>query len=158
MAFLSIPNVSIRGIAVCVPNHVVENRSLDYFTSEEIDNVITMTGIERRYVADENTTCSDLCEKAFNELIEKLGWEKDSIGAVVFVTQTPDYLEPATSCIIQNRLGLSTDCMTIDISLGCSGWVHALSVISALMQNGTIKRGLLLAGDTPTKNCSVNPA
>lgn len=76
--------------------------------------------------------------------------------AVVFVTQTPDYLEPATSCIIQNRLGLSTECMTSDISLGCSGWVHALSVICSLMQNGTIKRGLLLAGDTPTKNCSIN--
>ena len=85
-----------------------------------------------------------------------LGWDKNSVEAVVFVTQTPDYLEPATSCIIQNRLGLSTECMTSDISLGCSGWVHALSVICSLMQNGTIKRGLLLAGDTPTKNCSIN--
>ena len=93
---------------------------------------------------------------AAEELIQRLGWEKHSIEAVVFVTQTPDYYEPATSCIIQNRLGLSTNCMTLDISLGCSGWVHAMSVISALIQNGTIKRGLLLAGDTPSKNCSVN--
>ena len=56
MAFLSIPNVSIKGIAVCVPNHVVENKSLDYFASDEIEKVISMTGIERRYVADEHTT------------------------------------------------------------------------------------------------------
>lgn len=44
--------------------------------------------------------------------------------------------------------------MTLDISLGCSGWVYALSVIASLMQNGTIKKGLLLAGDTITKICS----
>src|SRR5574344_368765 len=98
MAFLSIPNVSIRGIAVCAPGNVVENRSLDFFTSEEIENVISMTGIERRYVADENTTCSDLCEKAFNELIEKLGWERESIEAIIYLSMTEDYPQPNTAC------------------------------------------------------------
>ena len=91
MAFLSIPYVSIRGIAVCAPNKVIENRSLDYFTSEEIENVISMTGIERRFVADDLTTCSDLCEKAFNVLMEKLGWERDSIEAITYLSMTEDY-------------------------------------------------------------------
>lgn len=117
---------------------------------------VEKTGIERHHNSTKDTCSSDLCVSAAKELIKQLGWEKDTIGAVVFVTQTPDYLEPATSCIIQNRLGLPTDCMTLDISLGCSGWVHALSVICSLMQNGTIERGLLLAGDTPSKNCSAN--
>lgn len=83
-----------------------------------------------------------------------MGWEKDSIDAVVFVTQTPDYIVPATSPIIQDKLGLSKECYTLDISLGCSGWVYAMSVLSSLLQNGTMKRGLLLAGDTPVKFCS----
>ncbi len=121
-----------------------------------VDNFIDSTGIERHRNVPKEICSSDLCVSAAEELIQRLGWEKDSIGVVVFVTQTPDYYEPATSCIIQSRLGLSTECMTLDVSLGCSGWVHALSVISALMQNGSIKRGLLLAGDTPSKNCSVN--
>lgn len=55
---------------------------------------------------------------------------------------------------MQQRLGLSKECYTLDISLGCSGWVYALSVIVSLLQNGTIKKGLLLAGDTVTKLCS----
>lgn len=121
-----------------------------------VEDFIATTGIERHRNSPKEICSSDLCVAAADELINQLGWDKNSIGVVVFVTQTPDYLEPATSCIIQNRLGLSTECMTLDISLGCSGWVHALSVITALMQNGSIKRGLLLAGDTPTKNCSVN--
>lgn len=83
-----------------------------------------------------------------------MGWDKSEIEAIVFVTQTPDYILPATSCVLQQKLGLSSDCYTLDISLGCSGWVYALSVISSLLQNGTIKKGLLLAGDTITKLCS----
>lgn len=90
---------------------------------------------------------------ATEKLIEELNWDKSEIEALVFVSQTPDYILPATSCILQQRLGLPKECYTLDISLGCSGWVYALSVISSLLQNGTIKKGFLLAGDTVTKIC-----
>ena len=156
MAYLNINNVAIRGVSACVPKNIVDNKTIYKQEWGDVDAFIESTGIERHRNATKEICSSDLCVSAADELICKLGWDKDSIGIVVFVSQTPDYLEPATSCIIQNRLGLTTDCMTLDISLGCSGWVHALSVISALMQNGTIKRGLLLAGDTPSKNCSLN--
>jgi 3-oxoacyl-[acyl-carrier-protein] synthase-3 len=49
-------------------------------------------------------------------------------------------------------LGLSKDCFALDISLGCSGWVYGLSVISGLMQTGMIKKGILIAGDA-RKQC-----
>ena len=91
---------------------------------------------------------------AAERIIADLGWDKSDIEALVFVTQTPDYILPATSCVLQQKLGLSKECYTLDISLGCSGWVYAMSVITSLMQNGAIKRGLLLAGDTITKICS----
>lgn len=156
MAYLEINNVAIRGISASVPKQIVENRSIYKDEWGGVESFIETTGIERHHNAPTDICSSDLCIAAADKLIAELGWEKNSVEAVVFVTQTPDYLEPATSCIIQNRMGLSTECMTLDISLGCSGWVHALSVICSLMQNGTIKRGLLLAGDTPSKNCSVN--
>ena len=156
MAYLEINNVAIRGISASVPKQIVENRSIYKDEWGGVESFIETTGIERHHNALTDICSSDLCIAAADKLIAELGWEKNSVEAVVFVTQTPDYLEPATSCIIQNRMGLSTECMTLDISLGCSGWVHALSVICSLMQNGTIKRGLLLAGDTPSKNCSVN--
>jgi 3-oxoacyl-[acyl-carrier-protein] synthase-3 len=156
MAFLDINNVAIRGISASVPRQTIENRDIYQQSWGDVEDFMSTTGIERHRNSPKGICSSDLCVSATEELLRQLGWEKESIGAIVFVTQTPDYLEPATSCILQNRLGLSTDCMTIDISLGCSGWVHAFSVLSALMQNGTIKRGLLLAGDTPSKNCSVN--
>ncbi len=112
------------------------------------------TGIKARRRSTQDITASDLCLHAAEKLIAELRWEKSEIEALVFVSQTPDYILPATSCVLQQRLGLSKECYTLDISLGCSGWVYAISVLAALLQNGTIKKGLLLSGDTVTKICS----
>lgn len=155
MAELSVKHVAIAGMAACVPSAVSENRGLKLFGEEGADNFIKSTGIERRRIADRQVCSSDLCEKASNELLAALGWSRESVDCLVFVTQTPDYQLPATSCILQYKLGLSVHCYTLDISLGCSGWVYAMSVISALMSTGQMKRGLLLAGDTPAKLCSA---
>ena len=154
MAFFSIPNVSIRGVAVCAPNHVVENRSLDYFTSDEIENVISMTGIERRYVADEATTCTDLCEKAFNVLIQELGWERDSIDAITYLSMTEDYPQPNTACILHGKLGLTEECFVSNLKQGCPGWILGLSSLATMVSSGQIKRAILLNGDINSRNSS----
>lgn len=153
MAFLKINNVKISGISACCPKYIEDNAEI-YKKWGNYESFFSTTGIAKRRVAPENICASDLCITAAEKLILELGWEKNSIDAVVFVTQTPDYIVPSTSPIIQDKLGLSKDCYTLDISLGCSGWVYALSVIASLMQNGTIQRGLLMAGDTPVKFCS----
>lgn len=154
MAFLKIDNVAIRGIAVCSPEKVVENKSLDFFTTEEIDGVISMTGIERRRVADSETTCSDLCERAFVELTNKLGWEKDSIDAIAYLSMTEDYPQPNTACVLHGRLGLSEDCYVINLKQGCPGWILGMSNLSSLVSTGQIKRAILLNGDINTRNSS----
>lgn len=153
MAFLDIKNVSIKGISACVP--CTKDCISDIYKWGGVNSFCESTGIKARRRACDDTTSADLCQAAAEKLIAELGWNKKEIEILVFVTQTPDYILPATSCLLQYKLGLSKDCYTLDISLGCSGWVYALSVIAALMQNGTIKKGLLLAGDTPTKLCSI---
>lgn len=144
MAFLTVKNVAIVGMAAGVPKQVMSTIS----TTDKYDaaDFIETTGIKEKRFSNDFTT-SDLSYAAANQLITDLGWTKKEIGALVFVSQTPDYLLPATSCILQERLGLSKDCMALDISLGCSGWVYGLSVLSSLMQSGTIQKAILLAGD-----------
>ncbi len=152
MSFLSIPNVVISGIASCVPQEIIENIDSSIFENrDEAQRFIDVTGIERRHVVGTRKICtSDLCVQAANKVLDDLNWDKNDIDCLIFVTQTPDYILPATSCIIQDRLGLSKDCFALDISLGCSGWVYGLSVIASMMQSGMFKKGLLLAGDTTT--------
>lgn len=153
MAFLQIKNIKISGLSVAVPSQIEEISEV-YQKWGEYDSFISTTGIKRHRKASENLCASDLCVAAADQLIQKMGWQREDIEALVFVSQTPDYVLPATSCIIQKRLGLGSHCYTLDISLGCSGWVYALSVIASLMQSGEIKKGLLLAGDTILKLCS----
>ncbi|MDL2224152.1 ketoacyl-ACP synthase III [Bacteroidales bacterium OttesenSCG-928-M06] len=154
MAFFSIRNVDIKGFSCCVPNNQKFNNDLNVLSQEEKDKLIATTGINARYVSSASTCTSDLCITAADKLIEDLKWDKEDIDILIFVTQTPDYILPATSCIIQERLGLKKSCYALDVSLGCSGWVYGLSVLSSLMSCGQIKKGLLLAGDTISKLCS----
>ena len=150
MAVLSIPHVKIKGISACVPPKVEGNKDIPFYTPEEAEKVIATTGIERRHVVNDGITASDLCLKACEPLIEQLGWEKESIDAICYVTQTPDYINQPTGFIIHDKLNLSSHCMVLDLFHGCPGWVVGLSTITSLMSHGTIKRAILLDGDNVT--------
>lgn len=150
MAFISIPNVAIRGISACVPSHVEENIDLPVFKEGEASRVIAQTGIERKHTVESGTTASDLCVKAANKLLEDLGWGKDTIDVIVFVSSSADYVVPPTACIIQEELGLPETCLSIEIKHGCSGWVVGLNSAASLIMGGCLKRALLLCGDTST--------
>ncbi len=150
MAFLKINNVSIEGIVSCVPKHIEKSMDYEYISIEERELFIKSTGIEERRVADEKTTALDLGAQASQYLIEKLNWDKSEIDCIVFVTQSPDYFLPATSILLQNKLGLSKSCMAFDLNLGCSGYIYGLSVISNLVSTGNFKKALLVVGDKST--------
>ena len=152
MAFVEVNSIKIKGLKVCVPGNVVENSSYTVVPESERQEFIEAIGIERRRVAPADVCTSDLCYKAADNLINELGWNKDDIELLVFISQTPDYRMPATSCVLQHRLGLPRTCMTIDISQGCSGYVYGLSVVGSLISSGSIKKALLLVGNTQNKN------
>lgn len=155
MAFQQFDTVTINGIAACVPRNSEENSSLSFFSNtDEFEKFVATTGIERRRVVTEGVCASDLCLAAAERLIEDLQWEKSEIECLIFVSQTPDYKLPATSCVLQSKLGLSKNCMTFDISMGCSGWVYGVSTMASILSSGNIKKGLLLVGDTVTRTKS----
>lgn len=147
MAFLEFKNVRIAGIAAGVPKNISCNLTNPNISSEySPEDYVRTTGVAERRTS--STLCtSDLCYGAAEKLIADLGWNKNEIEALVFVSQTADYILPATACILQDRLGLSKECYATDCSLGCSGWVYGLSQVASLLSNGDIKKALLLVGD-----------
>lgn len=152
MAFLKIENVKISGIAACVPPKRVDNMESDLVEDKkELEKYIGTTGVRYRYIAEEGICSSDLCKTAAERLIDEMGVDKSEIGCLIMVTQTPDYIFPATACILQDRLGLPTTCMSFDITMSCPGWIYGLSVMSSIMSAGKVKKGLLLVGETSTK-------
>lgn len=148
MAFFHFKNVVVTGIAAGVPSQVRNNLESDRRFSSEYENsaFVNVTGVkERRF--DEALTTSDLCFKAAQQLLVDLNWEPKEIDAIIMVSQTLDFILPATSCILQDKLGCSKECYTEDVQLGCSGWVYGLSNVASLLQNGGIKKALLCVGD-----------
>lgn len=148
MAFAQVNNVAVRGISGCVPSQIEENITLPFYSSpEEASKVIEATGIERRHVAPEGTTASDLCLHAAERLLSDLGWEKDSVDLLAFCTQMPDYLNHPNSFVVHEALGLPETTICLDFFHGCPGWVTSLYAVSQLVSAGQIKRALLLDGD-----------
>ncbi|NLK64048.1 MAG: ketoacyl-ACP synthase III [Tissierellia bacterium] len=148
----TIENIDIKGIACVVPDNLVLSEAFyDNFEKDSVDKFVSMTGVKSRFIANKNQTASDLCYLSAKKLMDSLSWTQESVDAILFVSQTPDYRLPATACVLHNRLGLNDNCLAFDINLGCSGYVYGLQVIGALMQTGNIKRVLLLCGDTPSK-------
>lgn len=154
MADVVISNVKLVGLSSAVPKKGETNAGLNQFDKFDMAKLSKVTGIEERRIADASICTSDLCLKAAEVLINDLNWEKSDIDVLVFVTQTPDYILPATSSIIQHKLGLSNSCLTLDISSGCSGYINGVITIGKLLQNGNLKKGLLLVGDTISKICN----
>ena len=154
MALGRITEVSLRGIAAAVPKRAVSNRDFPLLTPEERERFIQTTGVESRRVAEDGQTASDLCEAPARLLMEKLGWAPESISALIFVSQTPDYRIPATACVLQERLGLPKGCLCFDIGLGCSGYVYGLSVAASVAASLRLGRVLLLVGELTTRTVS----
>lgn len=137
MPSLTASGVAIRGIASAVP--VGKQTTADLaklFGEEEAQKIAQGTGVKTRRVAPPDQCCSDLCFAATQILLKGLAWERESIDAMLFVSQSFDYPLPATSCILSARLGLPKTCAAFDVGLGCSGYVYGLWIASGLIASG----------------------
>ncbi len=150
MALFKLNNVSIKGIASCVPKEKEFTKDYSYFSEPEFDLFVKSVGILERRVAPTAISTSDLCYHAAEKIITDLNWKKEEIDCLIFVSQSPDYFLPATAIILQHRLGLNKRTMSFDVGLGCSGYVYGLQLMASLLSSGNIKKGLLLVGDKST--------
>jgi 3-oxoacyl-[acyl-carrier-protein] synthase-3 len=154
MAVSNFSGVRLTGLSCAVPKKTSNaDDDAKIFGLEDLAKVSENTGVKQRHVATKLCT-SDLCYAAAERLFQESGTERDGIDALVFVSQTPDYILPATSCCLHERLKLSKECASFDIGLGCSGYVYGLWVVANMIASGGIRRALLLVGDTSSKLAS----
>lgn len=158
MTISSFEHVQICGIKTVVPEHFIDiDDELQYFDNnpKKLARQKKMIGYGRRYIADENTTVTDMAVDAAEKLMAEMKIDRSDIDLLIFVNQKPDYPEPCDACIAHGRLGLNKSCTTLDINLGCSGYVHALMTAHALMSSGAFKAALILAGDLSSRAAPI---
>jgi 3-oxoacyl-[acyl-carrier-protein] synthase-3 len=148
-----VKSVRIAGMQAAVPVHkhsFVETP--EFFTDEEAKKIYKSTGIHSRRILPDHLCASDMCLAAAEELLKSLNWNPDSVDVLIFVSQDADYALPATSCLIQYRLGLPKTAACLDISLGCSGFIYGTWVASQLLNCSNGGRALVLCGDTSSRH------
>lgn len=150
MAILSVPNVRLAGLGAAVPSNCFDLMDYSWISRKEREQLIKTTGVRYKRIAPKGLTVSDMAFEITEKLLPALGWEKKEIDALVFISQSRDYLLPATACILQDRLSLPKTTLAFDISLGCSAYIYGLSVLASMMSRGAIKKALLVVGDTST--------
>lgn len=155
MSIFSIPNIKLSGLSACVPKRTEDNKNFSLISEEDRETFINTVGIRYRRIVVDGVTASDLCFTAAEKLLNDLNWKREEIKVLVFITQTPDYLIPNTSSLLQERLKLSKNCLAFDVNLGCSGYVYGLSIVSSLLQNMPGGKALLLVGDISTRTISM---
>lgn len=123
------------------------------FDNEVIDNhfLLDKVGVKQIAVKDDNEKASDLCVKAFNNLMNKNPkFDKNMVDCICVCSQNRDYMIPHTSAIVHGKLELSEKCAVFDISLGCSGYVYSLSLMKSFMEQNGLRCGLLFTSDPLT--------
>ena len=149
--------ISIDKISFHLPEKIEHNLQLDFQNPEwKVHEVAKKTGILQRHITEENETAVDIAYKAAKKLIKEYKLNTKSIDSLILVTQSPDYVLPSSSCILQERLNLNKNILAFDIGLGCSGFVNSLSVALSLISSKTISNCLLICSETYSKYINPN--
>lgn len=148
--FAQLAHTRIEAVATAVPSRAISiDDELKYYGNSEkkAARAKKMIGTDTRHPAWPGQTASDLCFAAAQELLARDPAMRESIDALIFVSQSPDFDIPATACILQNRLGLPASCAAFDMNQGCAGYVYGLWNAASLIASGACAHVLLLVGD-----------
>src|SRR5258708_3359527 len=143
---------AIRAIRSFLPAGKLTNEQLaEEFGDWHASQILSKTGVGVRGVTGPDECASDLGVAAAERLFAGGAHAQDEVDFLIFCTQSPDYFAPTTACVMQDRLGLRTDCGAIDINQGCSGYIYGLALAKSLVEAGKAEKVFLITADNGKK-------
>ena len=138
----------IRAVTSYLPPTIEENETI---VAERFTKKI---GVRSRHVVT-NESAGDLALAAAEKLFSEYELDRNATDFILLCTQHPDYQMPHTAAQIQNLLGLKKSVGSLDIGLGCSGYVYGLAVAKGLIETGLAKKILFITSSVYTKYINV---
>lgn len=144
---MEVQRAKISAVGHFLPEDRLTNFDLEKMVETNDEWIRTRTGIsERRILKDPDKATSYMAAKAAQEALDSAGVSPEEIDVIVVATVTPDYLFPATACLVQEKIG-ATNAFAFDISAACSGFIYALTTGASFIQGGTAKKVLVIGAD-----------
>ena len=137
----------IVGSGATTPRNVVTNAELAKRVDTSDEWIVQRTGIEQRYIAEDDETTASLGEAAARAAMADAGVEIADIDMILLATSTPDNTFPASAVNIQNRLGMKHGA-AFDLQAVCSGFIFALTTADVYIKSGQAKRILVIGSET----------
>jgi 3-oxoacyl-[acyl-carrier-protein] synthase-3 len=135
---------TVRATGAFVPDREVTNRALAE-RGFPVDRMEAVSGIRTRWYAPDDWATSDLAVRAARDALERAGVEPREVDLVIVGTDSPDYVTPATSVVVQHKLGASR-AGTFDVGCACASFPTALAIASGLVATNASLRNVLVIG------------
>ena len=140
----------IAGTGRYLPERILTNADVEKLVDTSDEWIRTRTGVERRHVADESQTTSDLCVEAARIAMDDAGVSADDIDLIIIGTTTPDLVFPNVATLVQERLGIH-GCPAFSIEAACTGFIYALTTADKFIRAGDSKCALVIGAEVITK-------
>ena len=141
------PNAHITGWGMAVPETIMTNDDLSELVDTNDTWIRERTGIRERRIARETDFTSTLAVDASIQALKVANVRPTDIDLIICSTSTPEYLFPATACLIQDQLG-ATKAGAFDLLAACSGFIYALNMGAQAIRSGSIKTALIIGSET----------
>ena len=143
--------IEIVGISSYLPEVRISNEKLvEEFGTWTPEKIYHKTGISERRIAKKELV-SEMAFQASENLFREYGIPREEVDLLILCTETPDYLMPATACIVHDRLGLRKNSGAFDYNLGCSGYIYGLALAKSLIAGHLAEKVLLVTADVLTR-------
>lgn len=150
-------NKRICGVLVVVPANertFIEEMKNYNFPEARSLKLKEVMGYDRRRLVEPGVCVSDMAVFGLQNLFDRGLLKPDEIDALLLITQSPDYFMPATSNIIQGRLGLKQDMLCLDINQACAGFVIGLIQAFMLLEQESVRKVVLINADVLSRKTS----
>lgn len=141
------PYAHITGWGMAVPHKVLTNDDLSKMVETSDEWIRERTGIRERRIASEGETVSSLGAEAAFKALSVAGLLPSQVDLIICSSSTPEYIFPATACLIQDKIG-AANAGAFDLLAACSGFIYALSLAAQSIRTGAVKTVLVIGTET----------
>lgn len=143
-------SAKIVGVGSYAPPKILTNQALEKMVDTSNEWIIERTGIKERHIADDKVAASDIGFEAAKRALKDAKVKSEELDLIIVATVTPDFVFPATACLIQDRLG-AKKAAAFDLEAACSGFIYGLSVARGFIASGEYDTVLVIASEVLSK-------